>query len=402
MKNYNSEILIVGSGLTGLCLANVLSSLGYRITIIDKRIIDQKTIEKSDFRTTAISEGSKKILDTHNLWKKMSVYAHPIKKIKIFDRSEDNKIDFINPKKGQYLGYIIENRFLKNIFLNAIKSSKNINIISNFELINIETNEDYIEAISKDKKIKARLIIAADGKNGPIKNLSKISRYEKKYNHGALVVNIDHSKNLNNVAYEIFKKDGPLAVLPMQNKNKKIFKSSVIWSLKKPLINSFSDPMYIKPALEQNIGGYIGEVLNINDQKIFNLSAHLNSKFYDKRLVFVGDSAHSVHPIAGQGWNLGIRDIENLHTSIEEATQLGLDIGTNSVLKKYNNKSFYDAFLLYQITDKINSIFLNEGRFLKGCRQAGINFIDRNLKINELISSYAMGNQLNFFSLPRN
>jgi len=402
MKNYNSEILIVGSGLTGLCLANVLSSLGYRITIIDKQIIDQKTIEKSDFRTTAISEGSKKILDTHNLWKKMSVYAHPIKKIKIFDRSEENKIDFINPKKSQYLGYIIENRFLKNIFLNTIMSSKNINIISNFELINIETSEDYIEAISKDKKINAKLIIAADGKYGPIKNLSKISRYEKSYNHGALVVNINHSKSLNNVAYEIFKKDGPLAVLPMQNKNKKIFKSSVIWSLKKPLINSFSDPIYIKSALEKNIGKYIGEVLKTNDQKIFNLSAHLNSKFYDKRLAFVGDSAHSVHPIAGQGWNLGIRDIENLRTSIEEATQLGLDIGTDSVLKNYNNKSFYDAFLVYQITDKINSIFLNEGKILKGFRQVGINFIDRNLKINEFISSYAMGNQLNFFSLLRN
>jgi len=332
----------------------------------------------------------------------MSVYAHPIKKIKIFDRSEENKIDFINPKKSQYLGYIIENRFLKNIFLNTIMSSKNINIISNFELINIETSEDYIEAISKDKKINAKLIIAADGKYGPIKNLSKISRYEKSYNHGALVVNINHSKSLNNVAYEIFKKDGPLAVLPMQNKNKKIFKSSVIWSLKKPLINSFSDPIYIKSALEKNIGKYIGEVLKTNDQKIFNLSAHLNSKFYDKRLAFVGDSAHSVHPIAGQGWNLGIRDIENLRTSIEEATQLGLDIGTDSVLKNYNNKSFYDAFLVYQITDKINSIFLNEGKILKGFRQVGINFIDRNLKINEFISSYAMGNQLNFFSLLRN
>ena len=89
MKNYNSEILIAGSGLTGLCLANVLSSLGYKITIIDKQIIDQKSIEKSDFRTTAISEGSKKILDNHNLWKKMSIYAHPVNKIKIFDRSCD-------------------------------------------------------------------------------------------------------------------------------------------------------------------------------------------------------------------------------------------------------------------------------------------------------------------------
>ena len=402
MKNYNSDIVIAGSGLTGLCLANVLSSFGYKITIVDKQSLDSKSIEKNDFRTTAISEGSKNILDQHNLWKKISNYANPINKIKIFDRTENNKIDFINSNKTQYLGYIIENRLLKKFFLDKIKKNKKINIIGNIELINIASFNDYIEVISNKQKIRAKLLIAADGKFGPIKNLSKISRFEKKYSHGALVANISHSKCLDNVAYEIFKKQGPLAILPMQNNNKNIFKSSIIWSLKKPLINSFSDPVYIKSALEQNIEQYTGKILSINNKKTFKLSAHLNSKFYDYRLVFVGDSAHSVHPIAGQGWNLGIRDIQNLYCAIKEASYLGLDIGMESVLKNYNNKSFYDAFLLYQITDKLNSAFLNDSIVLKGFRKIGLDFINRNSKVNDLISSYAMGKQLNFFSFLRN
>lgn len=397
MKNYETDILIVGAGLTGLCISNILLNLGYKIILIDKNKINSNYFDSSDFRTTAISEGSKNILEKSNLWNQIKPHSQLIERIKIFDRISSNKIDFSNPQKNQNLGYIVENKILKKIFFENIKKSKQISIFDSFDINNLEYNESSISANSKDRLIKSKLLIAADGKFSSIRKLSKITIYEKKYNHNAMVLNLSHSKNHNNTAYEIFKKSGPLAILPMLKNNNENFNSSVIWSSKRSHLNNLENKNDIMiAAINNEIKKYVGEVTTINDKKIFQLSAHINNSFYSDRLVFVGDSAHTVHPIAGQGWNLGLRDIHNLYLILKEANELGLELGNNLVLKKYNNKCYYDAFFLYQITDKLNYIFSMENVLIKKLRHLGIDFIDNNHKINSLISSYAMGKKLNF------
>jgi len=125
--------------------------------------------------------------------------------------------------------------------------------------------------------------------------------------------------------------------------------------------------------------------------KYFPLTAHLNKEFYAERLVYVGDSAHSLHPIAGQGWNLGVRDIKNLSNIINDALRLGLDHGSEHVCKKYNNETFNDAYSLFQITDKLNFIFLKEQFLLKKLRSVGFSIIKNNKNIKNLITNYAMG-----------
>ncbi len=179
----------------------------------------------------------------------------------------------------------------------------------------------------------------------------------------------------------------------MQNNNKKLFSSSVIWSSPSLYASSIknSHPDFLKYVLEQKIINYTGEITKINNVQKFNLSAHINSKFYEERIVYIGDSAHSIHPIAGQGWNLGIRDIKNILSSINEATNLGLDIGQEFVCKKYNDLSFYDSFLLYQITDKFNLIFLNDGFLTSLARKKGFKLIENNKLIKNYISGFAMG-----------
>ena len=403
MKNFNADIVIIGAGLTGLCSASILSILGYKIVLIDKNKISFNHFKKSDFRTTAVSEGSKNLLNKYGLWKNIKPHAQPIKKIKIFDRKSSNKIDFSNPYKKEYLGYIIENKFLKNVFLKKIISNKKIIIKDEINVQSLDYDESSITVHSSNFSIKSKLLIAADGKMSPIRNFSKMTIFEKKYNHNAMVLNLCHSKNLNNFAYEIFTKNGPLAILPMTKNNKGNYRSSVIWSQRENVTrNIYQNNKNLLSIVNERLYKYVGEVFSINDKKIFQLSAHINSSFYNHRLVFVGDSAHSVHPIAGQGWNLGLRDINNLHNALNEANELGLDPGNNFILKKYNNNSFYDAFLLYQITDKLNYIFLKENFALKKLRQIGIDFVDKNKTINSLISSYAMGKNLNFPSFFMN
>ena len=124
----------------------------------------------------------------------------------------------------------------------------------------------------------------------------------------------------------------------------------------------------LKELLEEKIIDFTGKITNINDVKEFNLSAHLNYRFYDKRVMYLGDSAHSIHPIAGQGWNIGVRDIENCLKVLIESEALGQDFGNEFNCKKFDNLCFYDAFALYQITDKLNSVFINDKFVIKKLR----------------------------------
>ena len=149
MKNYETDVLIVGAGLTGLCLAAILSNFFDRIIIADKNRINQKTMQTNDIRTTAISEGSKKILEGLRLWNNIKNYAQPIKRIKIFDRYQLNKIDFTNPKRNENLGYIVENKYLKKSFFKKIIINKRINIIHKFNIKSLDSEESNIKIFSR-------------------------------------------------------------------------------------------------------------------------------------------------------------------------------------------------------------------------------------------------------------
>ena len=401
MKNINTELLIVGAGLTGLCTAGILSGLGYKIAIIDKNKLGEPYFKTGDSRTTAISEGSKKILNEFGFWKKIAPYSEPIKKIKVCDRKTVNKIEFSNDKVNENLGYIVENKILKKIFYEKITKCKNIKIIDEFDVNYLDTNSLHISIKSEKKIINSNLLIAADGKFSPLRKLLKITTFEKNYNHSALFLNILHAKNHNNQAFEIFKQSGPLAILPMKKKHNS-FQSSIIWSHNPNFIKGIVNSDNLNQVIKNEVSHYLGNIKKISNKKIFNLSAHINSTFYSDRVVFVGDSAHSVHPIAGQGWNLGIRDIHSLFKVLKEGKELGLELGNNTVLRKYNNKTFYDAFILYHITDKLNSVFSVENILVKKLRNLGIDYIDNNKTINSLIASYAMGKKINLFNWLKN
>ena len=196
-----------------------------------------------------------------------------------------------------------------------------------------------------------------------------------------------------------FFKSGPLAILPIKRQSSKNYSSSIIWTNDKEYSDSLNilKIKMLKEIIEEKTYKYLGTINKIHNKKLFNLSAHLNTKFYDRRLVYIGDAAHSIHPIAGQGWNIGVRDIKNLLNVILEGKSLGLDIGDPFICKKFHDLSFQDAFSLYQITDKLNSIFLQENILLKSVRNKGFEIINVNNNINNYISSFCYGH-LNFGS----
>jgi len=387
------DVIIVGGGLIGLATSIFLSKIGLKIIIVEKNGI---TINKStnyDLRTTAISEGTKKILENFGVWSKLKNYAQEIKTIKVYDRNSTNNIKFTNPKQTSFLGYIVENFYLKKILLDKIKRLKNIRILQNITINNIINHTSCIEVITNKRSIKANLLIAADGKNSFVRKFKKQSVFSKQYKQSALVINLQHTKNHNNTAYEIFYKSGPLAILPMKKSLDNKFRSSLVWTHNKEFVENMYNLSedFLSLVIDERIQEYIGNTIKIINKKFFPLGAHINSSFGSDRIIYVGDSAHSIHPIAGQGWNLGMRDAETLSKIVSYAQGLGLEIGSNYVCKKFNNERFFDVFGLYQVTDKLNTIFMKEKILYNSMRGIGFKIIEKNKKLNNFISSYAMG-----------
>ena len=389
MKEFNTDVLIVGSGLVGLVAAYCLSTLNYKVTLVDKKNFINSKNSFKDTRTVAVSEGSKIFLESLSLWGFLESYAEPIKKINVYDRHSRNKILFNNQTKNKELGYVIENNKFSKILINQLKKFKNTKVYYDFNIIDIKLNNKNSRAFSNNAIINAKIIIAADGKNSQIKKIVGNRTFKKNYNESALVLNFIHEKNLNNTAYEIFYKTGPLAILPVKS-TKGFFQSTIIWSndnkfLKK--LVSLESP-FIKAFMEERIGKIVGNITEINSSQIFPLSAHINESFINKRLIFVGDSAHSIHPIAGQGWNLGVNDVRNLY---DLSTNRKTDIGSDLFCQMYNDKSYHKAFQLFQITDKLNSHFMNSGNIYRSLSNVGFGLIEKSQPLKNKITKYAMG-----------
>ena len=389
MKEIDTDILIIGSGLVGLVAAHSLSSLKYKVTVVDKKnLLDQAKVLK-DNRTVAISEGSKRFLESLSLWAFLKPHAEPIKNIKVYDRSPENKIIFKNEDKNKNLGYVIENNTFSKILINKLQEFNNSSVLFGHDLKKIEIEENSGKTYFEKTKIQSKLIIAADGKNSTTKKMVGNKTYKKKYSENALVLNFLHKKSLNHTAYEIFYDSGPLAILPMKSDNKKC-KSTIIWSNKPDLLNKLknSDHKFVKNFVEERLEKIVGKVEKINSMQLFPLSAHINDSFINNRLIYIGDSAHSIHPIAGQGWNLGVNDVKNLHKICKRFAE---DIGSVSFCKKYNELSYNKAYQLYQITDKLNSHFKKNRNLYRLFSNLSFSLIDNNYFLKNKITKYAMG-----------
>ena len=206
MKEFNTDVLIVGSGLVGLVAAHCLSSLNYNVTLVDKKNFTNSENSFNDTRTVAVSEGSKIFLENLSLWKFLKSYAEPIKHINVYDRSSRNKILFNNQIKNKKLGYVIENKKFSKILINQLKRFKNTKVHYGFNLSDIELSDKNSKAFSNNTVISAKIIVAADGKNSQIKKIVGNKTFKKNYNESALVLNIVHEKKLNNTAYEVIKR----------------------------------------------------------------------------------------------------------------------------------------------------------------------------------------------------
>ena len=391
MKEITSNINIIGGGLIGAVTAYSLSKLDYKITILEKN--DQFSSKKyKDYRTIAISEGTKTFLEKLNLWSDISRFAQPIKRIKVIDRKLSNFLEFDNKRRKSNLGYIVKNIHLLNIIYKKLKNNRNVLILNNSQPENFRTYKDSIITDLNDCTIFSDINIAADGKKSFVRKQLKTPTFIKNYNKSAFVTTFTHSNSHLSTAFEFFYKNGPLAILPMQELNNN-FRSSIVWTNNREYLEKLFDidNKSLQLILGKETRNSVGKINKIITKQLFPLNAHLSSSFYENRTIYIGDAAHSFHPIAGQGWNLGMKGVENLFYLAKKYKSIGIEIGNKSFCKEYHNENYYRAYRLYQLTDKLDSIFTNQNSIISLCRSFGFGFFQKNKTINNLISDFAMG-----------
>ena len=389
MDNHQHNIIIVGSGLVGMTLALMLSRQQYKVLILDKSS-KKELLEVKDFRTSAISQGSSRILKELSIWNKIKNKAQPINEIYVSEGINSNELDFKSEALNEGpLGYIIDNTYLKKIVFKELLESNFVKFVGEVNIKDIKSSASSATIFSNKGNFNAPLIVGADGRNSKTRFFANIKSFFYDYNQVAFVFNISHTLSHQSKALERFFPSGPLALLPMQNNNKK--SSSVVWTVDSQQKEKLLKNKNFRNEFEKKYAEAFGQITKTSKPTIYNLNVVSCYEYFKERVVLIGDACQAIHPIAGQGLNLGLRDSYHLAKIISESLELGLDIGSRYVLKDYTNKRLIDKKLLIQATHRLNQLFSNNSVVIKAIRENGLKIFNKSSFLKKQSMMFAMG-----------
>jgi len=384
----HSEIVILGSGLIGLSTALLLEKSGIESIIIDKSSINLLK-SNNDKRTTAISQGSARIYQKIGIWKNLVKYSQPIYKIKVTEGTEISGLTFKHDMTEEgVMGYIVENKFIKKFLLDKVLRSKLIKIYSNTFVKGLRNSANKAIEIKTEKgKTKCDLLIGADGRKSNTRKIGSFKYLYKNYNQNAYVFNILHENPHKGMALERFFPTGPLALLPMKTKNGN--QSSVVFTVDSNII--FENRGLFKKFFKERYKDFFGKIVKYSKVSVFPLDVYSCLRYHKKNIVLVGDACQALHPIAGQGFNLGLRDCLSLSESLKKAKDLGQRVNSNLILKEYSRTRFYDKSLLVGSTHNLNRFFGFKGKIISRVRSIGLKLFNRSDFLKRKSMLFAMG-----------
>ena len=368
MKNKinNYDFLVVGSGLIGSLAAINLLQSDYRVLVVDKSNYLPK-----DNRTLAVNANSKDFLVKLGLWNKLKSQPEPIKKIKIKDSINNEPLLFENI--DEEMGNVIIN---KELLIESRKSLSKKKLLIEGVDIDISKIKPNQKIKIKDEYYTFRKIILSLGKNFQAEHIVK--KFSFPGSHKSFVGFFEHSLVHHQVAYEIFTKDGPIAVLPAPNKSKK--RSTFIYSSKKN-----SSHLQIQNLIRRNFSSSHGLIKFKSNIFEYNILPHISKEKFNN-FILLGDTLRSIHPVAGQGWNLGIKDIQSLILLLKEN-----GISDPNLLKKYYGKRTLENFSYLSFTSLINNLYENQNLFTNSVIKIGFEVLKRSELLRKTFIKQAMG-----------
>ena len=371
---FKQKILILGDGLTAKLAASLLSKLDLEIELVALRLNFQ---EKKNNRTIAISNSNFNFLKKKFCNVKSKKIFWPIDRIKIYDDkiNVSELLDFNSPVKNENIAYVGYNNKIQFFLEKQIDK-------------NLKTSYLKLEKIKKIIKNKNsyQLILNCTGDNSWIsKNYFKNKSLSKKYNQSAITTIIKHSKTDNNIARQIFCKEGPLAILPLD-----INKSAIVWSVKNNIL--LDNRQKIKKEFIfklKNILSNFFLIKDISKLDLRELNFSLSEKYFSNRILNLGDGLHQIHPLAGQGFNMTIRDLEILEKILKSKIDLGLDLGDATALNEFSEAAKYKNFVFANSIDLTHYIFSKKNTFFKKIRNFTLDQINQQTKVKNFLLTVA-------------
>jgi 2-octaprenyl-6-methoxyphenol hydroxylase len=390
-----ADILVVGGGLSGLPFAIAAASAGLRTVVIDREQPSAMLEEPFDGRTSAIAYGSQQVLAGIGVWDLVAAVAEPIRDIRVADQGSSLFLHYDHTDLGDDpLGFIVENRALRRALFRRLEDLPDLVHLTPASVDRLETGPNAVVAHLDDgRQVKARLAVAADGKNSRLREQAGIKTLGWHYAQHAITGTVVHEEPHHGVAVEHFLPAGPFAILPMTDDAEGRHRSSIVWTERATVAPAMMalDEAGFAEELAQRFGPHLGRVVPAGPRWRYPLGVLYAERMAGERLALLGEAAHVIHPIAGQGLNLGIRDAAALAELVVDACRLGLDPGAATVLERYQRWRRIDTVTLAAVTDGLNRLFSNSVVPVKLARDVGLALVDRAPPLKKLLMRHAMG-----------
>ncbi len=379
LQGMDADIIIVGGGLNGPALALATAQAGFRVTIIDALPVDTRKDPAFDGRSYALALGSQRLLKGIGVWPAIADDAQPMLEIKVTDgRAGEGPslwvmhFDHAEIEEGP-MGYMVEDRHLRRAFLDAMAVEERITHLAGETVVDQQVERAARVTLAGGGTVTGKVLIGCDGRSSGTATRAGITRTGWGYDQTALVCCVEHQKPHGGIAHQFFMPGGPLAILPLTGN-----RSAIVWSedaTRAKTLAALDDAEFLD-ALKPAFGSFLGEIALTGGRFIYPLGLTLADRFVADRVALVGDAAHGVHPIAGQGLNAGLRDVAALAQVLTEAHRRGEDIGAPLTLERYQTWRRPDAAKLALATDTFNRLFSNDNPLIRAARDIGMGAVN--------------------------
>ena len=375
-----ADVIILGGGLVGLTLAIALDRHGLTSIVVDPADPRTQLTPQYDGRATAVASSSWRMLQAIGIGETLDGQGCPIEAIRVSDGLQPEGISFDPPPEDEPLGMMFENRLLRAALRDCALAAGRVNLLMPSSPGEIVRDASGVRVALEDGRIAAApLLVGAEGRRSPIREAAHIPLAQWRYEHVAIVATVSHERWHENIAYEIFYPDGPFAILPMLAGEDDRHRSAIVWSVPErdaPATLDLPDRA-LAHEIEKRMGGFLGTIALAGPRWNYPLGFHHAAHITDLRLALVGDAAHGIHPIAGQGLNLGFRDAAALAQVLVEGARLGLDLGDAQLLERYQRWRGLDTLMVAFATDALTRLYGIPGKAASAVRRFGMGAVQR-------------------------
>lgn len=385
-----ADVVIAGGGMVGLSLGLALARAGLEVVVADAERPAAMRALAFDGRVSSIAQGSKRVLEGIGLWAGVATEAQPILEIRVSDGDAPLFLHYDHRDVGpDPLGYIVENRVIRGAQLDLASGLAGLDHRAPCRVEALTAEPGAVVArLSDGSAVRASLAVIADGKDSALREAAGIGVTRWRYEQTGIVCTVAHERPHRGIAHERFLPAGPFAILPMTGN-----RSSIVWTERAELtpgLLALPAPAFLT-ELGRRFGEFLGQLEVTGPRWSYPLALSHARSYVGERIALIGDAAHAIHPIAGQGFNLGIRDVAALAELIVDHQRLGLDIGARDVLAHYERWRRFDSVAMIGVTDGLNRLFSNDLAPVQLVRDLGLAAVNRVPRLKKLFMRHAMG-----------